>query len=231
MLPDGRMVFTSYHSGYVTIVNQDGSKDFEIKLGNAFDVIYVGDNIIAVTFGYSSQCISLLDIELKNVRKTLNVGSSNDGIAFKDKDLIYCERSQGLQKLSLSDYSVRTIIYSKLSGWSYPTTFNDNIIYTDNKKNTVTCTNLQGQVNWIFQDESILKYPLGLSVDNYGNVYVIGRDSCNVVVISPDGQRHRVILSAKEGLQEPSVLYYDLVSNKLLVANLKDKAFLFDVAS
>ncbi|CAG2253548.1 unnamed protein product [Mytilus edulis] len=216
---------------YVTVVKPDGSKDFDIKSGHAFDVIYLGDNIIAVTSGNFSQYISLIDIELKNVKKTLNVGKNNDGIALKDKDLIYCERSQGLMKMSLSDDSVRKIMYSKLSSWSYVTTFNDIIMYTEKEKNTVTCINMQGQVNWIFKDENILKYPQGLSVDNYGNVYVIGRDSCNVVVISPDGQRHREILSAKDGLQMPSVLNYDRVSNKLLVANLKDKAYLFDVAS
>jgi DNA-binding beta-propeller fold protein YncE len=48
--------------------------------------------------------------------------------------------------------------------------------------------------------------PRGISVDNDGNVYVVGGGSNNVVVISPDGQRHRQILSAGDGLVNPRVL-------------------------
>jgi hypothetical protein len=50
---------------------------------------------------------------------------------------------------------------------------------------------LQGTTLWKFKDERVLQYPLGISVDNYGNAYVVGYDSNNVVVISPNGQRHR----------------------------------------
>ncbi|XP_052065995.1 uncharacterized protein LOC127705685 [Mytilus californianus] len=231
MLPDSRMVFTCYHPGYVTVVNYDGSKDFEIKSGNAFDVVYLDDDIIAVTSGVYSHNIKITDMKLKKVTKRMHVGSSNDGLALKDKYLIYCGRGKGLKKISLSDDSVSTIITSKLSERSYVTTFNDSIIFTDPATNTVTCASMQEHVNWKFKDEIILKYPLGISVDNDGNVYVIGRDSCNVVVISPDGQRHRQIVSAMEGLHEPSVLHYDLVTNKLLISNSMNKAFLFSVTS
>jgi hypothetical protein len=44
---------------------------------------------------------------------------------------------------------------------------------------------------WEFNDERVLRCPLGISVDNDENVYVVGLYSENVVVISPDGQRHR----------------------------------------
>jgi DNA-binding beta-propeller fold protein YncE len=62
--------------------------------------------------------------------------------------------------------------------------------------------------------------------DNDGNVYVVGFSSNNVVVISPDGQRHRQLLSSKDGLR---VLDYDRSTNSLLVVNESSTAFLFDV--
>jgi uncharacterized protein YfaP (DUF2135 family) len=45
-------------------------------------------------------------------------------------------------------------------------------------------------------------------------VYAIGRYSNNVVVISPDGQRHKQLLSSKDGLVEPHVLAlgYNIIS-------------------
>ena len=93
------------------------------------------------------------------------------------------------------------------------------------------CCDLQGTTQWEFKDERVLKYPLGISADNDGNVYVAVGDSINVVVISPDGQRHRQLLSSKDGLVKPIVLDYERSTNKLLVVNMRDIAFLFDAVS
>jgi hypothetical protein len=49
------------------------------------------------------------------------------------------------------------------------------------------------------------------------------------VVISPDGQRHRQLLSYKDGLRNPRMLDCDISTNRLLVVNESGIAFLFDV--
>jgi DNA-binding beta-propeller fold protein YncE len=94
----------------------------------------------------------------------------------------------------------------------------------------VTCCDLQGTTQWEFKDERVLKFPLGISVDNDGYVYVAGRDSINVVVISTEGQRHGQILSSNDGLVEPRLLDYERSTNRLLVVNRRGVAFLFDVS-
>ena len=80
------------------------------------------------------------------------------------------------------------------------------------------------------QRRTCFKMSVGISVDNYGNVYVAGRYSINVVVISPDGQRHRELLSNKDGLVNPMVLDYDRSTDMLLVVNQRGIAFLYDVS-
>jgi DNA-binding beta-propeller fold protein YncE len=117
-----------------------------------------------------------------------------------------------------------------MSNVHYIATFGDKLYYTSWKTHTVTCCDPQGTIQWEFKDERVLKCPLGISVDNDGNLYVVGRDSINVVVISPDGQCHRQLLSSKDGLVEPIVLDYERSTNKLLVVNERDIAFLFDVS-
>jgi DNA-binding beta-propeller fold protein YncE len=77
--------------------------------------------------------------------------------------------------------------------------------------------------------ERVLQGPLGISVDKDGNVYIAGYISNNVVVISPDVQRHRQLLSSKDGLSYPIVLDYDKSTNRLLVVNYMGTAFMFDV--
>jgi len=73
----------------------------------------------------------------------------------------------------------------------------------------VTCCDLHGTTQWEFKDNRVLHGPLGISADNAGNVYVIGHVFSNVVIISPDGQRHRQLLSSKDGLSNSAVLDYD----------------------
>ena len=93
----------------------------------------------------------------------------------------------------------------------------------------MTCCDLHGTTQWEFKDDRVLQGPAGISVDNDGNVYTVGLNSTNVVVISPDGQRHRQLLSSKDGLSYPRVLDYDRSTNSVLVVNTSSSAFLFDV--
>ena len=93
----------------------------------------------------------------------------------------------------------------------------------------MTCCDLNDTTRWEFKDEGVLQGPRGISIDNDGNVYVVGGDSDNVVVISPEGQRHRQLLSSMDGLVNPRVLDYDNSNNRLLVVNASASAFLFDV--
>jgi sugar lactone lactonase YvrE len=83
-----------------------------------------------------------------------------------------------------------------MSGVFYVATSGDKLYYADYCTHTVTCCDLHGTTQWEFNDERVLQYPLGISVDNDGNVYVVGCYTHNVVVISPDGQRHRQLLTS-----------------------------------
>ena len=106
-----------------------------------------------------------------------------------------------------------------MSDVTYVATSGDKLYYTNTNTNTVTCCDLHGPTQWQFKDERVLQLPYGISVDNDGNVYVVGYYTHNVVVISPDGQRHRQLLSSKDGLSYPVVLDYDKSTNRLLVVN------------
>jgi DNA-binding beta-propeller fold protein YncE len=152
------------------------------------------------------------------------------GMAIRGRTIYYCAWRKGLKMLNLNDKSVSDIINRDMSYVIYVATFEDKLYYTNFNTQTVTCCDLQGTTQWEFKDERVLRYPLGITVDNDGNVYAIGRYSNNVVVISPDGQRHKQLLSSKDGLVEPHVLDYERSTNKLLVVNRSDIAFLFDVS-
>jgi sugar lactone lactonase YvrE len=62
----------------------------------------------------------------------------------------------------------------------------------------IYCYALTGQPIWTFKDEKVLRKPVGIALDKNRNVYVAGRSTNNVVVLSPDGSNCREILTRND---------------------------------
>ena len=229
------MVFSCFIK-HITFWNKEGVEIIKIgkdKTGaRTHDTLYIKvDNIVAVSSGRgTNRCITIIDIESKKVMTTISLDTAMLGMAIRGRTIYYCTWGKGLKMLNLSDKSVSDIINRDMSYINYVATFGDKLYYTDYDTHTVTCCDLHSTTLWEFKDERVLKCPLGISVDNDGNIFVAGRDSINVVVISPDGQRHRQLLSSNDGLVIPQVLDYERSTNRLLVVNKSDTAFLYDVS-
>jgi len=224
-LPDGRMVLSSWSTNTVTFINKVGVESFQIgkdKTGSdTYDTVYIKDNYsVAVSSGRGDkQCITIIDIESQQVMRTISVDTVIYGIAVRGRTIFYCAKNNGVKMLNISDKSVSDIINSDMSYVYCLATSGDKLYYTNCKSDTVTCCDLHGTTQWEFSDNHVLQYPYGISVDNDGNVYVVCCISNNVVVISPNGQRHRQVLSAGDGLVNSRVLDYDKATNRLLVVN------------
>jgi hypothetical protein len=72
-------------------------------------------------------------------------------------------------------------------------TFNDRLYYTDPMRSEVVCCDINGTILWKFTDKSVLETPRGITVDDYGNVYVVCANPANVIVISPDNAISKMI--------------------------------------
>ena len=235
LLREGRMVLSCYNTDIGSFINKDGVGLFQIGKdqtgSDTYDAVYIKDNnSVAVSSGKGrNKCITIIDIESQQVIATITMDTDIYGMAVRGRTMYYCTGSNGLKMLNLSDKSVIYIINSDMSDVDYVATSGDKLYYTNYYTHTVTCCDIHGTAQWEFRDERVLQYPYGITVDNDGNVYVAGYNSNNVVVISPDGERHRQLFSDKDGLEDPTVLDYDVSTNRLLVVNQNSTAFLFDV--
>ena len=235
LLPEGRMVLSCWHTDTISFINKEGvilSQISKYKIGSTtFDTVYIKDtNSIAVSSGWGGNgCITMIDIESQKVMTTISMDTDIYGMAIIGGTIYYCAREKGLKKLNVSDQSVRDIINRDMTCVRYVATSQDKLYYTNYENHTVTCCDLHGTTQWEFNSDRVLQEPGGISVDNDGNVYVVGFKSNNVVVISSDGKRHIQLLSSKDGLVKPCVLEYDKFTNRLLVVNVERTAFLFDV--
>jgi hypothetical protein len=235
LLPDGRMVLSCYNANTVSFMSTEGVELFymgEDKTGSrTYDAVYIKDNnsVAVSSADGENKCITMIDIESQEVMTTISMDTDILGMTIRGRTMYYCTLNKGIKMLNLSDKSVSDIINSDMSYVYYVATTGDKLYYTNCSSHTVTCCDLHGTTQWKFSDEHVLQGPRGITVDNDGNVYVAGSSSSNVVVISPDGQRHRQLLSSKEGLSNPFVLDYDISTNLLLIVNASESAFLFDV--
>ncbi|CAC5416840.1 unnamed protein product [Mytilus coruscus] len=230
MMSNGRLAFTSYFK--VIIFDMNGLKEFELRMPCvAYDIVNISeDNALAVTSGASAKtCISIIDLERKQIKKTIPLDSENYGITLKDNRLVYSTYDKGIRMINLLDDSKGEIVRVATPSDCYTATFRDKIYHTNRETSTVTCYNLQGEIQWTFLNKSVLKNPRGIDVDSDGNVYVVGFSSNNLVVISSDGQRHREVLTTDDGLNYPVSLHYSGPKNQLLIANFNNKAHLFNV--
>ena len=236
LLPDGRMLLSCNSKNILTFLNKEGVELFQMgkdKIGSStYDTLYIKeDNSVVISSGVQDKsCITIINIENQKVMATISIDTNICGMAIKGRTIYYSTWNKGLKMLNLSDKSVSDIINKNMWYVKCVATFGEKLYYTNYVTHTVTCCDFQGTTQWEFRDEHVLRCPLGISVDNNGNVYVAGRDSINVMVISPDGHRHRQLLSSKDGLVLPKMLDYERSTNRLLVVNQSDTAFLFDVS-
>jgi hypothetical protein len=141
----------------------------------------IDNNSVAVSSREdSNSCITIIDIESKEVKKTISIDTNSYGMAVRGSTIYYCTYINGLKMLNLSDQSVSDIINSNMTYVCYVATSGDKLYYTNWNTHTVTCCDLYGTSQWEF-NESVLRCPLGISVDNDGNVYVVGFHSKNVL--------------------------------------------------
>ncbi|VDI32807.1 Hypothetical predicted protein [Mytilus galloprovincialis] len=236
ILPDGKMVFSNgIKDGHAVILDTDGTYLFDIlKKSNTYcvDITCIdNNNKLAISHGFGSKEIDIVEINKpQEEQKTITTENACHGLAYTNNSILCYINQEGIKKISLDNYKVSTIVKADLT-FGYIAVFNNKLYYTDRDENVVTCCDMAGQILWTFSDESVLNEPWGIAVDVRGFVYVVCNLMNIVVVLSPDGQDKRVLLTNIDGLKSPRVLHYDKLRDRLLVVNEETHAFLFDISA
>ena len=141
-------------------------------------------------------------------------------------------QDKGLIRIDLKDNSITPVERCSLQAYVYVTTNDNNMYYTNNTIQKVTCGDMNGKVQWEFYDETVLVKPSVITTDNNNNIYVIGGGSDNVVVQSPDGKNYKVLLSGRDGVSLPWAIHCDRASNQLLLTIKGDNTgLLYDIST
>ncbi|XP_052085013.1 uncharacterized protein LOC127722171 [Mytilus californianus] len=217
ILPNGHLFIANFHTkiNHIQEYNAFGIHTRNIPTSYpSFDIALFGSDGVAVSCG-SRKRIDLI----KNgcVEKTLALGFELYGMAYNDGKLYVARGTEGIVVIDPSGKRTGEVICKGI-GLRNITTSGTKIYYTNSSLHTIHCCSMNGTEIWTFNDDSI-RYPTALSLDNNQNIFVVGRDSNNLVLIQHDGKASKILLDKDDGLSEPNAVYYSTEKNSLLVCD------------
>ena len=233
ILPDGKLVLAEQDGKRLLMFSDNGNyeKDIVQFTGIPYEVSYIGENIVAVTI-WNKYEVVFVNVIANTIIHTIDIGHECCGTDFNMNRLairvIQPSTSNHIVYLDPKGKLIdRVNIPSRNS--TNISVRDDTIKCTDWKANKIYCYTLTGQEIWTFKDENVLRKPVGIALDKNRNVYVAGKGTNNVVVLSPDGKNCRQILTKSDGMNNPISLRINIDRNELLVCNLHGPAFLFSL--
>jgi hypothetical protein len=233
ILPNAKLVFTEREGKRLLMFSNNGNyeKDIVRFSGIPFGVSYTGENIVAVTM-WDKHEVVFVNVVTNTIINTIDIGHECYGTDFNMNRLaIRVFPKNTLSYILCLDPKGKLIDRVNIPGWksSNISLRDDTITCTNWLANTIYCYTLTGQQMWAFKDEHVLRKPVGIALDKHRNVYVAGKETNNVVVLSPDGKNCRQILTKSDGLKGPCSLRINISRSELLVCNDRGPAFLFSL--
>ena len=233
ILPDGKLVFIDQEGKRLLMFSNNGNyeKDIVRFSGIPYEVSCTGENIAAVTI-YNKHEVVFVNVITNTIINTVDIGHQCYGTDFNMNRLairaIPAYTSSHIVNL---DPEGKFIDRVNIPGWtSTHISLRDGTIKcTDCKTNSINCYTLTGEENWTFNNQHVLRQPVGIALDKNKNAYVAGKGTNNVVILSPDGINCTQILTKSDGLNEPHSLRINIDRSELLVCNETGPAFLFSL--
>ncbi|CAG2241049.1 unnamed protein product [Mytilus edulis] len=228
IITNDQLVFSDYVRNSLMINAINGNSNREIKLsGIPFKISLINDNDIAVST--YRKFIEIISINTGQVKKKIVASGRTGSISYQNNLMFADIGHQKIEVMNLTGEVIRSFIRPLKSTVLCLSSDTDSLFFSDALNNTVYCCDLNGSDRWKFTAE-MMKSPTGVTTDGNGYVYVICYISNNVVVVSPDGKHHKELLTAKDGLRNPTGIYYDKPNDCLLVYNKRlCDVFLFSV--
>ncbi|XP_071123538.1 uncharacterized protein [Mytilus edulis] len=207
ILPSGKLVVSNNCPSHLTLFSPDGKINRKINcdLPYIYDVACVDDTTVAVV-SMTMENIELIDMESGKTFTIVRTYSPCCGLTYKNNHFIVSPQKGQIQEIRIDDTKTYGIGSSMSS--LHLAALGNKLYSRKRDTNTIVCHNKNGDVLWTYTDTSVLNVPRGITVDEYGNIFVVGNKSKNVVAISSHGRGHKILLSEKDLCGSPWALCY-----------------------
>ncbi|XP_063425128.1 uncharacterized protein LOC134708489 [Mytilus trossulus] len=215
--PGNRLLLGQYSGRKLFACKHDGSNYKEIDLHFEPKYITLYRNKYALV-SQGDEYIQIIDLtSLKLSKKVINVGGMCEGItSVKDKIWVKNERNT-LTMIDINGKVLNTI-KTKFDPRAVCANNNGDVYCIDNFSTKVFIVTSDGK-EWEIYKSPDLTMTSAVTVDNRGDVYVAGQTSNNIHRISHDRGKHDIVLTADDGISQPTGLSYNHETKELLVVN------------
>ena len=177
----------------------------------------ISNDSVAVTKGDSVELIC-------TYTEKVDTSFIPDGVVYFESVLMWSLNTIGIQRVDLEKGKVITVVHDgNMPSYTYLTTNGKYFYHANCDTSVVTCSKMNGEKIWDFQDKSRIKSPYGITIDNDSNIYVASYGTNSIVVLSQDGK-------SEDEIHKQRGIFYDKSRNHLLVANEKRTVFLYGVS-
>ncbi|XP_052083333.1 uncharacterized protein LOC127720650 isoform X2 [Mytilus californianus] len=230
IITNDQLVFTGYFSKRLHIYNIYGSYNRELKLSSRPQCIAViNDDDVAVSF--DQKFIEIISISTEKVKNKIVTRGYSGKISYQNGLMYVVIDYHTIDVINMTGELIRSFHCLLKSTVQCLSPDIDSCFLTYPFNYALYCCDLNGSNRWNCTFDTKIKQQ-HVTTDGNGNAYIVCYESNNVVVVSPDGRHNKELFTEKEGLQIPTIIYYDKSNDCRLVYNSGScDAFLFDVKS
>ncbi|CAG2214488.1 unnamed protein product [Mytilus edulis] len=216
ILPDGKFIILDCHKKQLLLFSKDGIfiRIVATFKSHPYDVCFVRNNTVAVTFKSVNQT-TLVDIEKNKIIQTIKLSHYCYGVASDGETLVISE-DRKCTRVNLHDKS-HTIL-NGMDGVFHISLFQGSIYGAIPEENKICCFDSTGEPLWTFQHQEIV-WPVGITLDMNGFIYIASHGNNSIVVVSPDGKTCKTILSEADGIKRPWAIHINKDTEMMIVSS------------
>lgn len=208
-LPSGQLLLCDYSSEKCIVCSEDGTFVQEIPLSGApWDAYFESDGRTLVTIPDEKAVVVLQENTLA-IEKTIDLSCKCGGIAKRQgRYLIGTEKS-------IEEFTSDFIhLKSRVKNITYDIAVDNDgfVVFGDCGKPTITKENPSLNYKRLFTYRNM--EPYGLAIDNNGFIFVNGKDSGKIHILSDDGHRLKIF-----DIDSPQCIKFKKNSQRFFVAN------------
>ena len=207
-----------------------------------WDVAAVDNSNVIVTMPEEKRLQFIQVLPTCKLGRTIDVGEMCWGVAVEaGKIFISCykygDKVGGIRVYDLKGKDLRKRLGINPNGSNKPrwphyvavSRSGDKIFVSDMNTDTLSCLTGDGKMVYQYRDREMIS-PRRLLVDGNDNVIVCGYYNTTVQMITSAGQKHKTLLSVKDGIYCPQCVSFRPSDGTLLVGGFNDKLLMYQMS-
>ena len=240
-MPSGDLVLCDFNNSKLKLLDRTFKVKDSLSLNDRPWSLYVNDNSnVIVTIPRSKQLQYVQLVPHMKAGRVIQLDKKCWNVAVAGNEIyVSCHNAPGegeVRVLDLSGNFKRQLGVNNDGSYQFQSpnyltvsTTGKKIFVSDYSTSIISCMTPDGNIIYQYKDDD-LRSPEGLFVDAGDNIFVCGRHSDNVQVITADGRKYGALISANDGIRYPNSIAFREADNMLVVGCRNKNIFCYKLS-